>query len=103
MYTLMVWIKINGCVAQKNKGVLGRRKALIDITNSGKPSVHQPSKKHNTKNVVGGSVTAYLYHLWVVEADGGRGGWWRLMVVGVQHSDGIDILIGEYNTQMLCT
>ncbi|KAF5817883.1 hypothetical protein HanXRQr2_Chr02g0058221 [Helianthus annuus] len=30
-------------------------------------------------------------------------GWWRLMVMGVQHSDGIDLLIGEYNTQILCT
>ncbi|KAJ0865126.1 hypothetical protein HanRHA438_Chr12g0537201 [Helianthus annuus] len=66
MYTLM----INGSVAQKNKGGLGGRKALNDISNSRKPSALQPSKKHNTKNMVGGSVTAYLYHLWVVEADG---------------------------------
>ncbi|MFS7907437.1 putative protein Patronus [Helianthus anomalus] len=38
-------VKINGPIAQKNKGGLGGRKA------SGKPSALQPSKKHNTKNV----------------------------------------------------
>ncbi|KAJ0939362.1 hypothetical protein HanRHA438_Chr02g0060251 [Helianthus annuus] len=43
------------------------------VNSSGKPSALQPSKKHNTKNVVGGSVAAYLYHLWVVAADGDGG------------------------------
>ncbi|KAJ0525769.1 putative protein Patronus [Helianthus annuus] len=45
-------VKINGSIAQKNKGGLGGRKALNDISNSGKPSALQPSKKHNTKNVI---------------------------------------------------
>ncbi|XP_076899786.1 uncharacterized protein LOC143553754 [Bidens hawaiensis] len=44
-------VKINGSIAQKNKG-LGGRKALNDISNSGKPSALQPSRKHNTKNVI---------------------------------------------------
>ncbi|XP_076951705.1 uncharacterized protein LOC143625150 [Bidens hawaiensis] len=44
-------VKINGSIAQKNKG-LGGRKALNDISNSGKPSALQPSRKHNNKNVI---------------------------------------------------
>ncbi|KAI3784016.1 hypothetical protein L1987_43107 [Smallanthus sonchifolius] len=44
--------KTNGSIVQKNKGVLGGRKALNDISNSGKPSALQPSRKHNTKNVI---------------------------------------------------
>lgn len=45
--------KMNGSIAQKNKGGgLGGRKALNDISNSGKPSALQPSRKHNVKNVI---------------------------------------------------
>lgn len=43
--------KIDACRATK-KGALGGRRALNDISNSGKPSALQPSAKHNSINVV---------------------------------------------------
>ncbi|KAK9049924.1 hypothetical protein SSX86_031107 [Deinandra increscens subsp. villosa] len=49
---LYLWVKTHGSTFQKNKGGLGGRKALNDISNSGKPSALQPSRKHNTKNVI---------------------------------------------------
>ncbi|KAD1196182.1 hypothetical protein E3N88_43168 [Mikania micrantha] len=45
-------IKTNGSMVQKNKRGLGGRKPLNDISNSGKPSALQPSRKQNTKNVI---------------------------------------------------
>ncbi|GMP70315.1 hypothetical protein CsSME_00029213 [Camellia sinensis var. sinensis] len=44
-------LKSNVSKAQKNGG-LGGRKALNDISNSGRPSTLQTSKKHNTKNMI---------------------------------------------------
>lgn len=44
--------KNNGCKAQKKGGGLTGRKALNDISNSGKPSALQPSRKHNSLNVI---------------------------------------------------
>lgn len=38
--------------SQKNGGGLGGRRALNDISNSGRPSALNTSKKHNAKNVV---------------------------------------------------
>ncbi|XP_071709762.1 uncharacterized protein [Rutidosis leptorrhynchoides] len=43
---------MNGSTVQKKKTGLGGRKALNDISNSGKPSALQPSRKHNTNNVI---------------------------------------------------
>ncbi|GMP70627.1 hypothetical protein CsSME_00029406 [Camellia sinensis var. sinensis] len=50
-------LKSNVSKAQKNGG-LGGRKALNDISNSGRPSTLQTSKKHNSKNVIsiGGAI-----------------------------------------------
>ncbi|KAL7183801.1 hypothetical protein ACSBR2_026052 [Camellia fascicularis] len=44
-------VKSNVLKAQKNGG-LGGRKALNDISISGRPSTLQTSKKHNPKNVI---------------------------------------------------
>lgn len=45
-------VKSNVSKVQKPGGGLGGRKALNDISNSGRPSSLQTSKKHNSKNVV---------------------------------------------------
>ncbi|GJT94766.1 patronus 1-like protein [Tanacetum coccineum] len=44
--------KMNGSTVKKNKGGLGGRKALNDISNSAKPSALQPLRKQNLKNVL---------------------------------------------------
>ncbi|KAL3524310.1 hypothetical protein ACH5RR_017144 [Cinchona calisaya] len=41
------------------KGAVGGRRALNDISNSGKPSALQPSTKHNSINVVSAGKTVY--------------------------------------------
>uniref|UniRef100_A0A5B7BZU6 Uncharacterized protein n=1 Tax=Davidia involucrata TaxID=16924 RepID=A0A5B7BZU6_DAVIN len=44
--------KINDVSKAQKKGGLVGRKALNDISNSGKPSAFQASKKHNAKNMI---------------------------------------------------
>ncbi|KAF7132621.1 hypothetical protein RHSIM_Rhsim09G0200100 [Rhododendron simsii] len=44
--------KTNVLKSQKNGGGLGGRKALNDISNSGRPSALHSSKTHNSKNVI---------------------------------------------------
>ncbi|GJU86935.1 hypothetical protein Tco_1294481 [Tanacetum coccineum] len=44
--------KMNGSTVKKNKGGLGGRKALNDISNSAKPSALQPFRKQNLNNVL---------------------------------------------------
>lgn len=45
-------VKSNVSKVQKQGGGLGGRKALNDISNSGRPSTLQPSKKHNSRNAI---------------------------------------------------
>ncbi|KAI3508318.1 hypothetical protein L1887_23324 [Cichorium endivia] len=45
-------VKTNGSTVQKNRGGLGGRKALNDISNSGKPPALNTSRKQNPKNVI---------------------------------------------------